>query len=189
MFKLARLEFTAPFIATLLAAPSSHAADPEMPKPITVNQQHRLLQRCEGTWDVTQKRFMGDQVIESAAVQECRVILGGLGIAYDYTASGKDTFVGHGMSTWNPTKKKFESYWVDNLSWGGVTQGWGTYNQKKKELTEVMTSVKPDGTEARFRSVTRFINPDKQVMTFYANRDGTNVKVMEFVYTRRRPSS
>ena len=189
MFELARAVIITPSIFVLFAAQPALAVDTEMPKSITENQQHKLLQRYAGTWDVAQKIFRGETVTESTAVQECRIILGGLGVAYDYTATGKDTFVGYGMSTWNSTKKKFETYWVDNMSWGGVSQAWGTYNQKKKVLTEIMTSVRPDGTEEKFRSVTRFVNDDEQVSTFYANRNGEDVKVMEFVYTRRRPSS
>lgn len=158
-----------------------------MPAPMQVGDEHRVLHQCAGTWKTVSKMWFGPgEPVTSEGRQVCRVVLGGLGVSYEFTGKmGPNEFHGHGTTVWNPGRKKYESYWFDNFSFNGAAVSWGTYDPKTRTMTEEMTSKDPSGAEHKMKLVTRYESADKHVLTFYELEEGGKERrVMEITYTR-----
>lgn len=172
-------------LAMIGTASADHHEGHGMPIPIKVGAEHELLHKFVGEWDVVQKVWMGPgEPQEMRGKQTCRKVMDGLGIAFDY--KNDKGFVGSGFQTWAPKKKKYESFWADSFSHGGMSHGWGTYDAKSKTIKETMTSVGPDGKSMEVESETVMTSDDTHVMTMYAKMQGKRVKVMELTYTRAK---
>lgn len=179
--------------ALVLAAPAAFAQEAkhehEAPKIVPVGEEARGMQACAGEWDAVAKMWHGPGEPKVArGKQTCKVILGGLAIAYEFESTDEVMpMKGFGVSMWNPTTKKFDAVWFDNYSWNGPALSEGTFDKATKTLTETMVSKMPDGSAMKMRLVTKYESPDKNVMTFYApGPDGKEVRMMEITYTRAK---
>lgn len=177
----------------LSLATSAQADEPKgmaMPDPIKAGPEQAHYPKMAGKWNIAQTMFMPDgKTMKSTATQETRVVLGGLGIAFDFEGSmGPDAkMLGHGFHTYAPGAKKYETYWFDNYSTFGASHGWGTWDEKTKTMREEMRGPGPDGKEMVMRSTTVVESDDKHTMTmFMVMPDGKEMKLMEMVYTRAK---
>lgn len=154
-------------------------------KPLELTPQHKALHRCAGEWKAVVKHYdPSGKTMTMTGKQTCRVLLDGRAIHYEY-AQDDGSFKGFGGATWNVVKKKYQSWWLDTMSPGGLAIGWGTYDPAKKTMTEEMASVGPDGKTYKSRNVTVYESNDKMVMTLYVKGpDGKERTMMEITYTR-----
>src|SRR5262245_22821058 len=84
---------------------------PPIPKP---TKEHELLKEREGTWDCAVKSFMepGKPPSESKGVEVNRM-LGGLWLISDFKGDMMgQPFLGHGVTGYDPKKKKYTGVWV-----------------------------------------------------------------------------
>lgn len=182
------LRVTTLLCAFALATPAL-ADEGHMPEAMKVGPAHAGFAKMAGTWDVAQTMFMPDgKTMQSKGKQVVRLVLGGLGVAFDYEGEmGGQKMVGHGFQTWIPGKSKYEGFWFDNFSINGGSHGWATYDEKTKTMDEHMTGPGPDGKDMPMHMVTKVNSDDKMTMTmFMAGPDGKEMKFMEMVYTRAK---
>jgi hypothetical protein len=99
--------FGAIVLAGLLAAPA--AAQPPLPKP---GPEHEVLKKHVGTWDLTMK-FGG---METKGTSTYKMDLGGMWLSSTVESEifGMK-FQGHGMDSYDATKKKYVSAWFDRV--------------------------------------------------------------------------
>ncbi len=186
-FACATTNTTQPAAQTQANAEAAAATAANMHTAVKLGPEHQGLANCVGTWDVEQTMWMGPEESKAKGQQECRAILGGLGVEYDFESEMMgEKFLGHGFAVWNPTKKMYESYWIDNFSHSGAAQGLGTFDPETKTLTETMIGTEPDGKKSEFRVVTFFESDDKHTMTFYKKIGDQEHKAMELQYLRRK---
>ena len=104
-------------IATVgvLAALPTFAQAPPQPGP-----EHELLKAEAGTWDASLEMAMPDGTTMTAkGVQVDTVGCNGLCLITDFKADMMGMpFAGHGVSTWDPVKKKYVGSWADSMTPG-----------------------------------------------------------------------
>lgn len=156
---------------------------------MTVGPEHAIFKACAGTWNVASKMWFGPGEPQvGKAKQVCKTILGGLGASFEYhTISGPMAMLGHGTVVWNPLKKVYETMWVDNYSYGGMSRGTGVWDAAKKTMTETMTSLDHTGQEQVMTLVTTHESADKLVSVFsMPGPDGKPMRFMELTYVRTK---
>ena len=185
----------------LLAAPAI-AQEGEMPqmtpeqqaemeaymKAGALGQQHELMAKHVGTYDVAMKSWMDPAAppMESKGVAIRTLHMGGRVMHEEFQADMMGMpFTGLSRSGYDNVSGKYWSTWTDSMSTGiMVSKGdcdddhnctyVGTYNDPIK-----------DGPVTN-RYVAKWTSPDEQYFTMYGpGRDGDEVKMMEMIYTRR----
>ena len=102
----------------LTAAQQTGQQMPPMPKP---GPEHAVLKMDVGTWDavVEVTPAPGAPVQKSKAVEVDTMGCGGLCLITDVKGDMMGMpFEGHGVSTWDPAKKKYVGSWTDSMSTG-----------------------------------------------------------------------
>jgi len=159
-------------MAALLAVPT-FAQEPPKPGP-----EHELLKKQVGTWNTTMK-FGG---MESKGTVTYKMELGGLWLVGSVEGEMMgQKFWGKSLDTYDAAKKKYFSIWLDSMSTAPVTMD-GTYDKEKKELTMAGEGPGMDGKPTKYKSITKMVDADTQVMTMSVG-DG---KDAEFTVTYKR---
>ena len=175
-------------------SPAVLADDSRGPKPIPVGPEHALLTDQIGTWSVAGKTWHGPgEPGKTQGVQVIRGVIGGRGIAYDYTAKGEGfTMTGTGITSYNHYKRRYEAYWFDSFSWTGGSLSYGTYDAKTKTMTELLRGLDEHGKPFDMKVVNVFTDKDHHTLTFFmlgpvvAGKARTERRFMELVYTRKK---
>ena len=95
-------------------------------------------------------------------------------------------FLGHGVTTWDPAKKKYVGSWTDSMS-TGLAIGESTYDAAAKKATGSMEGPDHTGKLVKARSVVEWKNATTRVMTMFApGPDGKEMETMKITYTRRK---
>ncbi len=178
--------------ALVAGAASAQEAPPgadTMPVPLTVRSEHEVLHLREGTWTVERRIWLapGPPIVDRGK-QTCRIVLSGLGVACEYATMGDvSPMMGFGFTTWNPLEKKYESYWSDSLSHGGLTHAWGTWDPITSTFTEVQSGKDASGKAFTVKLVTLMSAKDRHLTSLLeVLPDGSEHKLMEYVYNRRK---
>ena len=162
-------------VAAVIAFPIAAvtAQEPTRPGP-----EHEQLKKREGTWTTAMK--FGDQ--ESKGTCTFKMELGGLWLAgaLESEMLGQK-FSGRSMDSYDPTKKKYVSFWFDSMNTSPVIME-GTYDKEKKTLTLTGEGPGPNGPTTKYKSVTESPDDDTQVMTMYMGEG----KDPSFVVTYKR---
>ena len=160
---------------------------PPLPKP---GPEHALFKMDVGTWDaVVEMKGPGAPPSKGKGVEVNKIGCGGLCLISDFKAdiSGMP-FEGHGVSTWDPAKKKYVGSWTDSMS-KGLALGESTYDAKTKKWSGVMEGPDMDGKIVKMRSVGEMPDANTRVFTMYsAGPDGKEAESMKITYTRRKGS-
>jgi hypothetical protein len=94
-------------------------------------------------------------------------------------------FHGHGMTAWDPAKKKYVGSWTDSMS-TGVAVGESTYDAAGKKWTGWMEGPDMSGKVTRSRAVGEIKSPTSRVFTMYGpGPDGKETQTMKITYTKR----
>lgn len=170
----------------MVAAQSGGQQMPPMPKP---GPEHELLKMDVGTWDavVETTPAPGAPAMTSKGVEVSTMGCGGLCLITDFKADMMGTpFQGHGVSTWDPAKKKYVGSWTDSMS-TGLAMGESTYDPAAKKSTGWMEGPDMTGKVMKSRSVVEYRGQSTRVFTVYSpGPDGKEMEVMKITYTKRK---
>ena len=158
---------------------------PPMAKP---GPEHELFKMDEGTWDASVEVVPGPGAspMTSKGVEVNTVGCGGLCLITDFKGDMMPgmPFHGHGITTWDITKKKYVGSWTDSMS-GGLATGETIWDPASKRLTGTMEGPDASGTIIKTRAVVDY-SSGMRVFTAYApGPDGKEMQVMKITYKRR----
>jgi Protein of unknown function (DUF1579) len=185
-------------VATLLAAFVGHhhgwfvqddkkqdakkeAAGGGMPEPTA---EHKWLAEGAGKWKAVGKMYAKEGPMPMSGVQTNTMQQGGLWQIIDYK-DDSGMFVGHGVSGYDPAKKKFVSVWVDNTGMA-LEPAEGTLSADKKTLTMTFGMTNPE-TGKRMAIVETITRKDDKTTLFEMNEvspDEKTTKMLEITYTK-----
>jgi hypothetical protein len=166
------------FVAALMFVPTLWAQ--ELPQP---GPEHKKLKELEGTWDATMK--MGDQ--ESKGTMVWKMDLGGLWLVSEFEGDfGGMKFMGKGMDSYDPIKKKYVSVWVDSMSTLPVVAE-GNFDKNGKTMTMTGEGPGPDGKPTKYKMTTEHKDKDNLLWSLYgAGPDGKEGLQFTITYKRRK---
>jgi hypothetical protein len=159
---------------------------------MTPGAPHKMLEESVGTWDAEVKMWMkgpsGDAMI-SKGTSENKMVLGGRYLQQDFTGEMMgQPFVGTGFTGYDNFKKRYVSFWIDNMSTGMSTMD-GVLDKGGKSVTMWGKMDEPTTGEKnkKVKYVTRFVDQDTQVFeTYDISAYGDKKPVMEITYKRRK---
>lgn len=152
-------------------------------------EQHKLLQRSVGKWNITIKSWMDPKQppMESKGTAEGKALLGGRYVQTDVTSDmmGKP-FSGVAVNGYDKAKKKFVGTWIDSMS-TGIMRSEGTADASGNTMTVQTVSTDPiTGKDSKMRVVGTWEGTDKLVEEFFEKKKGKETKMMEITYTRAK---
>lgn len=171
-------------VAGTAAAPAA-AQEPTPPKP---GPEHEVLKQDEGTWDAVIEIMPGSGIPNSKGVEVATMGCGGLCLITDFKGETMPgvAFHGHGVTTWDPAKKKYVGSWTDSMS-QGLSISEGTWDAAAKKGTGSMEGPDMTGKIVKMRTVTEYKPDGTRVFTLHGpGPDGTEGIVMRMTYTRRK---
>lgn len=159
---------------------------PPMPKP---GPEHEVLKADAGVWDAKVEVTMapGLAPMVSTGVETNTVGCGGLCLISDFKSEFEgQPFHGHGLTTWDPAKKKYVGSWVDSMS-AGLSIIESTWDPAAKRAEGTMAMPEPSGGTLKARTVVEYSSPDTRTMTSYmTGPDGKEFVSLRITYTRRK---
>lgn len=159
---------------------------PPMPKP---GPEHAVFKMDVGTWDAIVEMVPGPgaPAQKSKGVETNRIGCGGLCLISDFKADVMGMpFEGHGVSTWDPAKKKYVGSWTDSMS-TGLAIGESTYDATTKKWTGTMEGPDMTGKIVKSRTIGEMPNPNTRIFTMYSTGpDGKESESMKITYTKRK---
>lgn len=163
-------------------------SDPCMPEP---TDEHRLLQRNVGVWDVAGKIWMfPDQPPIEFTATDTVTAVGPFWIAAHFDSrlpTGEPGFSGVAQSGFDPAKGRFVSTWIGTIQ-PAMDLFEGTYDPAARVLRmeSVGAGGGPYGPSTRFRSEEESISADERVFRMWASADGVpEHQIVEYRYRRR----
>jgi hypothetical protein len=167
--------------ALLLGSGSWMVADdqPGLPKP---GPEFAVLKQLEGTWDATVQ--LGD--MESKATVTYKMECGGLWLVSNFKGSfGGQPFEGRGLDSYDATKKKYVSVWVDSMSTVPMLME-GTFDAEKKTMTMTGEMRGPDGKMTPHKSVSEWKDNDTIAWAMSSiDKEGKETPMLKITYKRK----
>jgi hypothetical protein len=159
---------------------------------MTPGTQHKMLEESVGAWDAEVKMWMkgpGTEPTISKGTSENKMVLGGRYLQQDFTGEMMgQPFAGVGLTGYDNFKKKYVSFWIDNMSTAMSTMD-GVMDKDGKSCTMWGKMDEPATGEKgkKVKYVTRFIDKDTQVFeTYDVSAYGDKKPVMEITYKRKK---
>ena len=167
----------------LSAAPVS--AQPPMPKP---GPEHEILKMEAGVWDavVEASGGPGAPATTSKGVETSTVGCGGLCLITDFKGEMGPgiAFEGHGVTTWDPAKRKYVGSWTDSMSQGlMVTES--AFDPATKRFSGEMEGPDMTGKLVKIHATTEFKGNQRVFTMSTPGPDGKPAEMMKITYTRR----
>lgn len=186
VFRSARYAVCLVLGATALAVATPRQQMPPTPKP---GPEHAVLKMDEGTWDAVVEiaAAPGMPAMKSTGVEVNTMGCGGLCLITDFKGDMMGMpFLGHGVSAWDPAKKKYVGSWTDSMS-AGLMLGESTYDAATKKWSGSMEGPDATGKVTKTRSIVEMKDASTRVFTTYAaGPDGKEMEAMKITYTRRK---
>lgn len=155
-------------------------------EPAARSPEHKVLAGLVGTYHAKVK-FLTDPKapVETALLTRIMILDGNyLEESLKGKFSGKD-FAGVGIIGYDAPKKKYVSFWFDNLS-DSTTMMQGTYDAEKQTFTTFGEDTDAEGRKMKARDVLRIVSPNEQIFEKYWQRNGgAETKIIEITYTRK----
>lgn len=156
------------------------------PKP---GPEHEILKKDAGVWDATVEEFTepGTPPKKSKGVETNRLACGGLWLISEFKGEMMGgPFEGHGVTGYDPAKKKYSGIWVDGMSAAlGLVEG--TYDEAKKTMTSIYESHDPAGNPMKMKMVTVWKGEDSRAWTAsMMGEDGKDMTMLTISYKRRK---
>jgi hypothetical protein len=172
----------------LVVAASAAASAQEMPPPPQPGPEHALLKEDAGTWDATVEVFMkpGAPPEVSKGTEVNTIGCGGLCLITDFKSSMMNQpFEGHGVSTWDPNRKKYVGSWTDSMS-RGLYIAESTWDPATRTSTGWMEGPDMSGKTTKTKSTVQYKPDGSRVFTTYApGPDGKETVGMRITYRKR----
>lgn len=172
-------------IGAAASASSTAQEGPPVPKP---GPEHEVLKMDDGVWDAVIEFGTPGGPMTSKGVETNTIGCGGLCLITDFKGEMGPgmTFHGHGMTAYDPMKKKYVGSWTDSMS-TGMNVGETTYDAAAKKASGSMEGPDATGKVVKSRTVVEYVDPDHRVMTMFgAGPDGKEAQLMKISYTRRK---
>ncbi len=170
------------------------AADPdaqfaEWAKLSAPGEQHKLLARLAGDWDVKSSFWFQPGAEPTHATGESRnqMELGGRYLISRYTSEVMgQPFEGIGTSAYNRVAGKFMETWIDSLG-TGILEMTGHVTEDGAAIITTGEYLEPATKERiKTKSVTTFLDKDHyKIEMFNLMPDGSEFRSMELIYTRK----
>ncbi|MBL8733161.1 MAG: DUF1579 domain-containing protein [Planctomycetes bacterium] len=171
--------------ALLLFALTTPLAAQNPPEP---SPQHKKLADMQGRWDVAIEAIEPNgQGNSSKGASTLRLLATGLWLIEDFASTFNGLpFQGHGVTGYDPQKKKYVTTWVD--SWTpSMLQLEGDYDKAGKVLTMTGEGLGTDGKPAHYRNVITWVDQDHFTFEmFVTGAEQKEVKVLTMTYTRQQ---
>jgi hypothetical protein len=176
----------APKPAAKAEAPKAAEAPPAPPKP---GPEHEHLKKAAGVWDATveMSEAPGKPPAVSKGTETSAMIAGGLWLVTDFKSEMMgQPFEGHGVSGYDPAKKKYVGTWVDSWSSSvGVSEG--SFDPATKKETSFMDMVDPAGKPTKMKMEVEWKDDDTRVFTMWGpGPDGKPFPGLKITYKRRK---
>jgi hypothetical protein len=172
-------------VAATVLVGSAQGQEMEIPKP---RPEHEILKKDVGVWDATVESSMSPEgkATVTKGVETNTLFDGGLWLVQDFKGEFFGTpFQGHGVTGYDPAKKKYVGTWVDSMTMG-LSKVEGTYDPKTKTMNASMESPAPDGSMMKMRSTSEWKDENTRVFTMYASASkDKEMAVMKITYKRR----
>ncbi|MEM6365578.1 MAG: DUF1579 family protein [Planctomycetota bacterium] len=173
------------FVVAIIACHTtcSLAQEMSLPKP---GPELDVFKSDIGSWDVTIKAWAGPGEPTITKGKETNRMLGGFWLLTDFSGNmmGLD-FVGHGMYSYDATKKQYIGSWVDSLS-SSKMEMVGKYDPKKQTLTYEGMAPNAEGKLAKHVLETTYGKDGSKVVTMHMDADGTMLKIFEMSYAKAK---
>lgn len=174
------------FAALLVLSASMVTAQDEFPQP---GPEHKQLAKLAGEWDAKLTcNFPGTEgPIETSGTQSSKMDLDGFFLIADFKSEffGKP-FQGHGITGYDPFKKKYTGVWIDSMG-PGIYLTQGEFTKDGKTYNETMTGPGPDGEPIKFRSVIKIKDDDHMTFTMFTiDEKEKETEMMKIEYTRKK---
>lgn len=157
-----------------------------------LDPNHALLAPFEGTFLATVKMWLGPgEPMVSTGVMVNTFDLGGRFLAQHYTGDPNGgpfpAFEGRGYWGYNTATKKFEGFWIDNVSTMMQTEA-GDVDEAGAVWTMFGEFTDPrSGATLRKRTIITLVDRNTHTMEmFFPTPDAGEAKSMEISYTRRQ---
>ena len=175
------------FCFGLSLTPALAAAQaPPMP---TAGPEHALLKEDVGSWDASIEVLMpgAPAMPPSKGVEVNAMSCNGMCLVTDFKGEMMGVpFQGHGVSTWDPAKKKYIGSWSDSMA-PGLALSEATWDGAKKTMNGTMAAPDGQGGTATMRSTVQYTADGKRVFSmFMAGPDGKEMPTMRITYTKRK---
>jgi uncharacterized protein DUF1579 len=159
------------------------AQGPPLPQP---GPEHEILKKDVGTWDATVEMLQPPGP-PSQGTETSTMGPGGLWLISDFKSDMMGMpFTGHGVTGWDPAKKKYVGTWVDSMS-TSISLSESTYDAASKTATGTLEAPGPDGKPVKLKAVTQYKDADTRVFTMYApGPDGKEAAMMRITYKRKK---
>jgi len=149
--------------------------------------EHRLLESMAGTWDAdaTMVLEQGSQPVQSSAVSENAMIMGGRYLQFHFTVNGaNELFHGMGLLGYDRVSKCYQNFWIDDSNTRMAYIGRGQFDEAKQELTLLATIEQPDGGRVELREVYTYLTPNHFVLEMFHDHGEGEYRSMHIDYTR-----
>jgi len=128
----------------------------QMPQPAP--EMEKLTKALAGNWLIQEKVFPGPFAPQGGSGRGSESIKrgpGGFSLLMDYQGSALGPFSGHGVATWSPATKQYETAWVDSFTPGGIFTMTGKWEGDKLVFTGVdMSTGSPLQTRHTYSNIT-----------------------------------
>lgn len=150
-----------------------------IPKPGV--EQEKICKFWEGEWTCTME-MMGTQGTGTAS---CRRIMNGFFLETNFKGEMMGLkFEGRGVTGYCPTRKVYQSTWIDSMSPSIFLQT-GKFSDDKT-MVEEGEGPNMQGQMEKMKTVTTFKDADSIEMVMYKVEDGKEIKQMTIVYQRKK---
>ena len=134
------------------------APPPGMQMPQPAPEMEKLIKALAGNWLIQEKVFPGPFAPQGGSGRGSESIKrgpGGFSLLMDYQGSALGPFTGHGVATWSPATKQYETAWVDSFTPGGIFTMTGKWEGDKLVFTGVdMSTGSPLQTRHTYSNIT-----------------------------------
>lgn len=156
----------------------------------TPGEAHRKLDALVGTWTAKVKSWMapGQPPEETEGTAVNTWVLGDryLEQKYDGTMMGKP-FSGIGYTGYDNFKKKYESFWIDNMGTGQMISTGSCDKTGKVFRAASMMDDPVTGKRTKVEEKTIIVDADTHRMEMWrTGPDGKMFKMLEILYTRKK---
>ena len=151
--------------------------------------EHKALEPMVGDWNAEVKLWMAPDAPPNVTKGSAKSkwILGGRFVQQEFKGEfmGKP-FQGIGLTGYDNMKKKYNSFWVDDVSTAMFTsEGGGESGGKAITLEGKYDCAMTGEKDKASKQIVRIVSRDKHVFEMYDPSQGPNVKTMEITYTRK----
>ena len=155
---------------------------------MTPGDEHAMLANLVGEWegDITMWMDPSQPPQNTKGTAKYAAIMDGRYIEGTYGAMMMGMpFEGKDISGYDKAKKKYFTFWIDNMGTGTMYVE-GTYDKKTKTLNYAGEMIGPMGNTMKVREVITVIDKDHQNFEMYMDDGRGEMKSMEIKYTRKK---